>query len=372
MQYSVINKDNLWGAFRLDAECYKKEFSNVQKEIESYQHITLGDVSFITDGQHGYHKVDPNSDIKHLTAKCLKDGFVEFANTDRLHIDTHKKNLRSSLVENDVLIGTAGTIGNVGLVTKDVLPANMDQDMARVHIKNSSEINPSYLMVFLKTRLGKLQMMRETTGQVQQHLALEKVKKIKVPILPIQFLIEEIVKKSFTYRQNSFKSYSDAERLLLKELNLVSWQPWHCRYFTSNFCDTQNANRIDAEYFQPPYKDLISHIKRNGVWNHLGKLVEIRKFKFTPKDNVEYKYIELANINNTIGEVTGFIVDLGINLPTRARQKVQKGDIIVSSIEGSLSSCALITDEYDGCLCSTGFHILRSRYYNPATLLCLM
>lgn len=45
--------------------------------------------------------------------------------------------------------------------------------------------------------------------------------------------------------------------------------------------------------------------------------------------------------------------------------------MIVSSIEGSLDSCALVTDEYDGALCSTGFYVLKSHQHNPETLLTL-
>lgn len=46
-------------------------------------------------------------------------------------------------------------------------------------------------------------------------------------------------------------------------------------------------------------------------------------------------------------------------------------DVIVSSIEGSLDSCALIPKDYNGSLCSTGFYVIRSSFFNPETLLVL-
>jgi restriction endonuclease S subunit len=64
-------------------------------------------------------------------------------------------------------------------------------------------------------------------------------------------------------------------------------------------------------------------------------------------------------------------LDLGKNLPSRARRKLVKGDVIISSIEGSLDSCAIITEEYDGALCSTGFFVINSNEINPETLLVL-
>lgn len=58
-------------------------------------------------------------------------------------------------------------------------------------------------------------------------------------------------------------------------------------------------------------------------------------------------------------------------MPTRARRKVKAGQVIISSIEGSLQSCALIQPEYEGALCSTGFYVLSSDFINPETLLVL-
>ena len=48
------------------------------------------------------------------------------------------------------------------------------------------------------------------------------------------------------------------------------------------------------------------------------------------------------------------------------------GDVIVSSIEGSLDSIASIKKEYDEALCSTGFHVINSEVFNSETLLVLM
>lgn len=63
------------------------------------------------------------------------------------------------------------------------------------------------------------------------------------------------------------------------------------------------------------------------------------------------------------------MVERGQDLPSRARCKANTGDVIVSPVEGSLESMALITEEYDNVLCSTGFHTVRSDVINSETLL---
>lgn len=97
---------------------------------------------------------------------------------------------------------------------------------------------------------------------------------------------------------------------------------------------------------------------------------EIKDSNFTPKAQEKYRYIELANIGNN-GNISEPLEDFGENLPTRARRKVKTGDFIMSSIEGSLASCALITPEFDNCLVSTGFYVLNSSELNGETLLVL-
>ena len=63
------------------------------------------------------------------------------------------------------------------------------------------------------------------------------------------------------------------------------------------------------------------------------------------------------------------MVAQGQDLPSRARCKVNTGDVIASSVEGSLESIALVTEEYDNALCSTGFHTVKPGALNSETLL---
>ena len=59
-------------------------------------------------------------------------------------------------------------------------------------------------------------------------------------------------------------------------------------------------------------------------------------------------------------------------MPSRERRKVSVGDVIASSIEGSLESIAVISPEYDQAFCSTGFHVVNSASLNSETLIVLL
>ena len=136
--------------------------------------------------------------------------------------------------------------------------------------------------------------------------------------------------------------------------------------------EVSRSMRFDADYFHPKHEKLTMLLKRYPAgWNTLGNLVNIKDTNFNPDNETEYKYIELANIGNN-GEIISCMTRTGANLPTRARRKVTTGDVIVSSVEGSLDSIALITEEYDNALCSTGFYVIDSETLKPGILLALL
>ena len=129
------------------------------------------------------------------------------------------------------------------------------------------------------------------------------------------------------------------------------------------------TGRLDSEYYQPKYDDYLKKIfSYSNGYELLGECCNIKDKNYMPKDDEEYRYIELANVRNN-AQISDCDVLFGKELPTRARRKVNTGDVIVSSIEGSLESCALITKEYNNSLCSTGFYVVNSEKINAESLL---
>jgi len=165
--------------------------------------------------------------------------------------------------------------------------------------------------------------------------------------------------------------YKEAEERLNKELKISPIKLNKQKVFIKSFSEIWKNQRIDAEYYKPEYEGDISYIKNLGY--NLIEDENIKDKNFKPKDKEQYKYIELANINQSLGLVEDFIFDYGLDLSTRARRIVRSGDVIISSIEGSLNSSALVLKEQDNALCSTGFYVLNMKEaYKPEFLVILM
>lgn len=242
-------------------------------------------------------------------------------------------------------------------------------------VPNSKIILPEYLATYLNTKQGIWDIKRRARQSINQtNVNPEEVKEILIPILPMA-LQEQIAEKLQTANQHRIESntlYKKAESYLLECLGMKDFAANPNAYNTLSLKESfLETGRIDAEYYLPKYEDYCKLIQSysNG-YELLKTACDIQDINYTPEDGRLYKYVELADIGKS-GEITGCDINKGENLPTRARRMIHTNDVIVSSIEGSLDSCALVTDDYDGALCSTGFHVLKSSKLNPETLLTL-
>lgn len=238
-----------------------------------------------------------------------------------------------------------------------------------------SIILPEYLCVFLNTKQGIRDIKRRARQSINQtNVNPEEVKEIEIPILAMDFQlqIQEYFERANSYRLKSLSLYKEAEIQLISELGLKNWQPNNTPVNIKQLKESFLASgRLDAEYYQTKYEDYAGFIRKykNG-FDVLGNVCSLNEKNFNPEDDIKYNYIELSNIGNS-GEITGCTSAIGAELPSRARRLVHTNDVIVSSIEGSLQSVALVTDEYDKAICSTGFYVVKSETINPETLLVL-
>ncbi|MCZ0931764.1 MAG: restriction endonuclease subunit S, partial [Oligoflexia bacterium] len=296
----------------------------------------------------------------------------KYAKINRQTIQLYK------LKDRDVLFNRTNSlkfVGRTGLFKKF-----SDEDIVfasyLVRIKpNSKTVTPEYLTTFLNTKYGITDIKRRARISINQsNVNPEELKKVEIPLVSntLQKKITFLFDTAFKLIQKAETKYTEAESILLSELNLSNWESKKQLSFIKNYSDTQKASRIDAEYFQPKYEEIINKIKSyKGGWDKLENIISLKDNNFQPKEEQYYKYIELSHISNN-GEITDCITEKGKKLPSRARRIVSEGDIIISSVEGSLSKIALIDRDYHRALCSTGFYVINSNILNSETVLLVM
>ena len=282
------------------------------------------------------------------------------------------------LKDGDVLFNRTNSfewVGRTGIYYKNELD-DRDYVFASYLVRfntNDNIILPEYLNIFLNCKYGVLDIKRRARQSINQtNVNPEEVKEMQIPILSmkLQNRLKEFLISASNKEKKSKGLYYSAEKLLLSELGLENFNPSNEKISIKTLKESfLKTGRLDSEYYQPKYDDYLKKVLsyKNG-YELLGKCCIIKDKNFMPKDDEEYRYIELANVRSN-AQITYCNILLGKELPTRARRKVNTGDVIVSSIEGSLESCALITEEYNNSLCSTGFYVVNSEKLNSESLL---
>jgi len=126
---------------------------------------------------------------------------------------------------------------------------------------------------------------------------------------------------------------------------------------------TKLLERCDAKYFV-----FQSNLKYK--FNNLISLSSFYDIITTSKSDLNkflserdyVKYIQYSDIDDFFGYIRNVDEFEVSDLPNRAKQIVKKGDVLIPRLTGSSGNkMAIITDEYDNCLASSGFFVLRPK-----------
>ncbi len=371
MQYSVVDYQSIVDAshsLRLDAEFFRPDYLQVQRRLKEIGSRRLIDFQANIRHPKEIKRNYVDNGVLLLRGQNVRPLSIDLTSNPVYISEEDAERLKENTIHyKDILIMRSGA--NVGQCAI-YLENNPAISMSDTLIIRGGDLNPFFLAIFLNTKHGIVLIERGKYGSAQPHIAPPFLYQIPVPNLEsLQTEIEKTYLRSKELTELSKTRYAEAQTLLLAELGLADWQPKHTLSFATDYVSMQRAERIDADYFQPRYDDIINTIKSYpGGWGMVANQVHLKDSNFKPEPETEYKYIELANIGSS-GEIKGCMAAQGQDLPSRARCKVNAGDVIVSSVEGSLKSIALVAEEYDNALCSTGFHAVNSDVLNSETLL---
>ena len=93
---------------------------------------------------------------------------------------------RSQLFEGDLLFSIAGAIGRCAIVPSWVLPANTNQALSIIRLKNDAPLNRFYLKEALSSSLIIEMTRRAKRGIAQVNLSLKDVGNFSIPLPPIK------------------------------------------------------------------------------------------------------------------------------------------------------------------------------------------
>ncbi len=372
---SVIKLSQLEENTRIDAEYYLPEYLIPYRTGLVCKPIG----SILSKCQYGISK-EMNEDglgIEIYRMNELEDGLCKDHDLKFVDIDEKTRNLYY-LKPNDILFNRVNSIDFVGRTA-----IYKHEDKNRVFASYLVRVNtdekivlPDYLNIFLNCKYGKKELKRKARWAVNQaNINAEELKRIVLPIAPmsIQQKIEFMVNKSHSLIGKSRNGYTEAEQLLLNEINLDGYRRTDEKISIRNIQVCVTTDRLDAEYWQPDFDVIEDLIKKHkdgfDVFTNLF-VVSDKKTQINPEQ--EYLYSELADVNKTTGTIDNFTNLKGKELPSRGRMSLKKDDIIVSTVEGSLDKIAIVSSDEKNIIGSTGFFVLRQKDYEPEVAIVLL
>ncbi|WP_124093541.1 restriction endonuclease subunit S [Burkholderia gladioli] len=84
-----------------------------------------------------------------------------------------------------------------------------------------------------------------------------------------------------------------------------------------------------------------------------------------PNADDQFQYIDIGSVDRERKCIVAPQILTGAEAPSRARKLVQSGDTLVSMTRPNLNAVALVPEEFDGQIASTGFDVVRPLHIDP-------
>ena len=352
MQYSIVDlsevKEN--SDFRIDAEYYHPFFIKNGKTVNNNFKI----MDFISDKK-----------IKNIKSNQQNFDYLEISNVfdnsyNTKFIDIKKEKIPDRatyiLENNDICISTVRPNLNAVAFIKNHKTTPIVGTSGFCILRTNDKILPEFLYIFSKTNYFINCLIRENKATMYPAVSDSDIKNVNIPILsqPFQQSIASLVNTSYTLRQSADILYKEAEEILLEELGLKNYQPQNKKCFVKMLSDTQEVGRIDAEYFQPKYEDVIDKIKKyNGGYALLENFIENYStgypYKSEKYQNSGVPVIRIANIEKNKLELENNPAFISEEYSNISKKDIAKAGNILISMSGTIGNVAEIPENIKKC-----------------------
>ncbi len=359
--FSIIQKSQLEGATRIDAEYYQPEYLELAEKLRKTNIIFLRD--YAEKINRGCQPIyDNNEKILAMKSVYVRNDFLDDKCDEFVSKNFYEKNKKSQIKKFDVLLNSTG-IGTLGRSNYYYLDKKAVADGHVTIIRTREKLNPIYLDMFLKTGYGQFQISRlysGSSGQIEIYPGDIGSIEVFLPNFNEQKNVADICEIAHDEEGKSKLLYQQAENLLLEELGLKDFNNEEKLSSIVNFSDIELAHRIDAEYFQPEYTQIIEKIEKyNDGWDLVGNQFE-QNATLSKKKGEYCNYIEIGDINITSGEITPNKIETK-NLPANGKIELLKNDLLVSKVRPYRGAVSFVDFEPDNLLGSGAFTVLQEK-----------
>ena len=374
--------------FRIDNEFFQKQYLATYRTIKRMKYTTISEIiSCLTDfhANGSYETIAKNFELLDEPdfAYMVRSTDLEAQDfeTNVKYVSKHTYDFlsKSKVYGGELLINKIGTPGKTYIMPNLNRPVSLGMNLFLLRIKPNHNINEYFLWAFFNSKFGQNIIKRKVNGTVPLTIDKEAIKSLYVPIIDIniQNLISELILKSQEKLIESKNIYKQAEELLLEAIGLKDFKPnekgTNIKSFKESFLAT---GRLDAEYYQVKYEEIIDVVKnfKNGFAN-FDLFIDgySTGYPYKSETYINENGIPLVRINNLTKE--GLNLSNAIHIPKEdlnlsKKDIAQENDILIS-MSGTIGlSC--VVREKNKVVVNQRIMKITSKNYNPHVLSMLL
>ena len=196
--------------------------------------VKLGEVCEILNGFAFKSLLYVNEGIRIIRITNVQKGYIEDSDPKYYPIEYTNSIEKYILKENDLLMSLTGNVGRVGLISKTMLPAALNQRVACLRTIDSL-ISKEYVFQFLNSDLFEQSAIRSSNGVAQKNLSTDWLKKVEItyPSVEQQELITStlnLIERLICCRKEQNKKLNELVKSRFNEmfgdpvLNEMGWE----------------------------------------------------------------------------------------------------------------------------------------------------
>ncbi len=267
---------------RFDSDYYQTKYLHIDNLIARKPTLfkSFDDLNLNIDARAFYPSLEPhygNGDFPFLRVKDV-DTHIDYENCVRIPREivysSAFKTLRV-IQEGDIIITKGGSIARVGLIEQNTA---VTRDLIFINSSSLPEIEYKFLFIYLLSNISYNQLVRSSSMTAQPHLTITLVRNLSLfsPSSAFKEQVVDIYNTSKDLIDKSNNIYTQAEQLLLQELNLANFQPSQEPVNVKSFSESfGSSGRLDAEYYQSKFDQLEQAISSLDKYETIGNISEL-------------------------------------------------------------------------------------------------
>ncbi|WP_177733450.1 restriction endonuclease subunit S [Flavobacterium inviolabile] len=362
LEVSVLNLSAVKNIidFRIDANTYKKDYLRTEQILINLNSNSIENLTNSVQNFGAYSLTNyinfTETGVPFLMTENIRHNYINWNIQKYVDDESHKMLYKSHSSKGMVLVTMAGEyLGRVAVYDKNFVSSS-NQAIAKLVVKEDN--NAYFISTFLNSKHGQNQINRLKTITGQPNINMSLIKSLKVPLLSKIFetLIETIVKRSENLRDQSQQTYAQAEQMLLEAVGLQNFEPSQEAVNVKTFKESfLQSGRLDAEYYQPKYEEIIEKIKKSD-YLQISQLVTIKKSIEPGSSSYQVEGIPFIRVSN--------LSKYGISNPEIHLDKNEfsevikpKKDTILLSKDGSVGIAYKVSEDLQSITSSAILHL---------------